>query len=194
MLLNNLKNYDLILASASPRRQQLLEAMGISFRVVSREVDEIFPEHMNPLQVAEYLSRIKAGAFTHEEITDRSLIIAADTVVTLDGDILGKPANIAEAVGMLRLLSGKTHEVITGVTLYSLKKVHTFSVKTRVSFRVLQNDEINYSVNTFKPFDKAGGYGIQEWIGYVGVERITGSYVNVVGLPTQRLYAELSKF
>jgi len=194
MLAERLKHYDIILASASPRRKQLLEEMGLRFRVEPKHIDEVFPDDLNPAEAAEFLSRIKADAFKIDELHDNTLIIASDTVVTLEGKILGKPADKAEAIEILQQLSGKTHEVITGVTIKTLDKQHTFSVTTSVVFKTLSLQEINHYIDTFKPFDKAGAYGIQEWIGHVAIERIVGSYFNVMGLPTHSLYEELLRF
>lgn len=194
MLNEKLKNYDLILASASPRRQHLLEEMGIRFTVLTKPTDELYPNDLTPLEVAEFLSRLKADAFSEADFNASTLIITADTVVTIEGKILGKPTDEKEAIEMLEHLSGKTHEVITGVTLRTLIKEHTFSVLTQVVFKKLNAEEINYYINNFKPYDKAGAYGIQEWIGHVAIEKIEGSYFNVMGLPTHRLYEELSKF
>lgn len=194
MIKDQLSKYDLILASASPRRKQLLEELGVSFRVKTRSVEENFPAELNPEEVAAFLSKLKAAAFTQEDFNDQTLIITADTIVTLDGQILGKPIDREDAFRILKQLSGKRHEVITGVTLRSLEKEHTFTVSTDVFFKVLTESEIRFYVDTFKPYDKAGAYGIQEWIGHAAIERIEGSYFNVMGLPTHRLYEELSVF
>ncbi len=194
MLENTLKGHDIILASASPRRRQLLQELGIRFKVQPKKVEEHFDEQLNPIQVAEYLSELKAVAFAKDELDDHTLIITADTVVTVDGIILGKPGDHAEAKSMLQQLSGRSHEVITGVTLRSAKKMKTFSVSTKVFFKELSEDEIDYYITIFKPYDKAGAYGIQEWIGHAAIERIEGSYFNVMGLPTHRLYQELKAF
>lgn len=194
MLLERLKNYNLILASASPRRKQLMEEMGISVRIVPRHIDELFPNTMSPVEAAEFLSRSKADAFTAEELKSNILVITADTIVSIGDEILGKPANRNEAVEILELLSGKIHEVITGVTLKTAEKQHTFSVSTKVKFKNLSNSEIEYYIDKFQPYDKAGAYGIQEWIGHVAIEQIEGSYFNVMGLPTHRLYEELLIF
>ncbi len=191
---NILKGYDIVLASASPRRKQLLQELGIRFRVQPKEVEEHFDEQLSPVQVAEFLSELKAHAFLKEELDDRTVVITADTVVTVDGIILGKPEDYAEAKSMLQQLSGRSHQVITGVTLRSATKTRTFSVTTTVFFKKLSETEIDYYITTFKPFDKAGAYGIQEWIGHAAVERIEGSYFNVMGLPSHRLYEELLAF
>lgn len=193
MLLEKLKKYKVVLASASPRRKQLLEEMGLAFRVASMDVDESLPKNLTPEQSAEYLSKIKANAFPESEFYHDTLIITADTIVTIDNDILGKPSDRDEAVQALEKLSGKSHMVITGVTIRLKSKLSTFSVSTEVHFSQLEKSEINYYVDHYEPYDKAGAYGIQEWIGHVAIEGINGSYFNVMGLPTHRLYEELLK-
>ncbi|HHL57853.1 MAG TPA: septum formation protein Maf [Bacteroidetes bacterium] len=194
MLENTLKGYDIVLASASPRRRQLLQELGIRFRVQPKKVEENFDEQLAPVQVAEYLSELKARAFAKEELEEKTIVITADTVVTIDGMIMGKPKDPANAREMLQQLSGRSHQVITGVTLRSAEKMKTFSVSTKVFFKELSNEEIEYYITRFKPFDKAGAYGIQEWIGHAAIERIEGSYFNVMGLPVHRLYEELLAF
>ncbi len=194
MLKTQLSKYDIILASASPRRKQLLEELGIPFKVQSKNVEESFPSHLKPKEVAAYLSTLKAKAFLDGEFNERTLIVTADTIVTIDREILGKPTDREEAIQILKQLSGKKHQVITGVTLRSKHKQTVFSVITDVYFKILSNEEIEFYVDTFKPFDKAGAYGIQEWIGHVAIEKIEGSYFNVMGLPTHRLYEELMVF
>ena len=194
MVENILRKYDIILASASPRRSQLLNELGISFRIQAKHINEDFNEQLAPQAVAEYLSNLKAQAFSMNEINDNTLIITADTIVTIDGMILGKPKDDEEAKNILGQLSGRSHQVITGVTLRSATKSKTFSVETTVFFKKLSDSEIDYYIKTFKPFDKAGAYGIQEWIGHAAIERIEGSYFNVMGLPTHRLYEELIAF
>ena len=193
-LTKKLESFQLILASGSPRRKQLLEQLGLPFSVEVRQVDESFPEGLTPVEVAEYISRLKADAFREKDMGDRELVITADTVVTLDEHILGKPVDREDALRILNMLSGHTHQVITGVTIKSKTKQHTFSVSTDVVFKQLDQDEIAYYVDTFKPYDKAGTYGIQEWIGHAAIEKIEGSYFNVMGLPTHRLYEELLSF
>jgi septum formation protein len=193
-LTKKLESFQLILASGSPRRKQLLEQLGLPFSVEVRQVDESFPEGLTPDEVAEYISRLKADAFREKDMGDRELVITADTVVTLDEHILGKPVDREDALRILNMLSGHTHQVITGVTIKSKTKQHTFSVSTDVVFKQLDQDEIAYYVDTFKPYDKAGAYGIQEWIGHAAIEKIEGSYFNVMGLPTHRLYEELLSF
>lgn len=193
-VIEKLKNYEIILGSASPRRKELLSEMGISFRVEVRSGEEIFPETLDINEVAGYLSREKSKLFEITGIGQNQLVITADTIVVVEDKILGKPANTEEAKKILRLLSGKVHRVITGVTLLTRKKSHTFSVSTDVFFKQLSEEEIGYYVTHYQPMDKAGAYGIQEWIGHVAIEGINGSYFNVMGLPTHRLWEELSVF
>jgi len=194
MLLETLRQYNIILASASPRRAQLLKEMGLEFEVKPKHVDEIIPKNLSPKEIAEYLSKLKADAFSEKELGDKTLLITADTIVALKQEILGKPVDRLDAVKILKKLSGKSHQVITGVTLRSLLKQRTFSVKTEVDFKNLTDKEIDYYINTYKPYDKAGAYGIQEWIGHAAIEKINGSYFNVMGLPTHKLYEELISF
>lgn len=179
----------LILASNSPRRQQLLREAGFNFIVRSKNVAEDFPAAMPPAQVPEFLAEKKAGAF-RDEIT-HEIVIAADTVVIVGGQILNKPQHGAEAFAMLRQLSGRMHEVVTGVCLVSAQKKMLFSDRTEVHFRNLSDAEINFYIEKYRPFDKAGAYGAQEWMGMVAVEKITGSYFNVMGLPVHKLYEAL---
>lgn len=181
----------LILASKSPRRQELLNLLGLDFRVVLKEVDESFPENLSPAEVALYIAEKKAQAFD-EDITNE-IVITADTLVCIDGQILGKPETEEHAFEMLSLLSGRKHEVMTGVCLLKNHQLHSFVETSEVYFKTLSPDQIKYYISTGQPMDKAGAYGIQEWIGLVGIERINGSYTNVVGLPTHRLYEELLK-
>lgn len=191
---NKFKNFRIILASASPRRQSLLKESGLIFEMVENTIDnnEDFPENMNICEVASYLAHKKSGSIL---ITDKNqIIITADTVVGIGQNILGKPKDFKEAENMLKTLSGKTHFVNTGVCIRSEKKTKVFDVVTNVSFRELNNEEIHYYIEKFKPYDKAGAYGIQEWIGIIGIEKIEGCYYNVVGLPVERLYHELLEF
>ena len=183
--------YPLILASNSPRRQELLRSLGIPFKVQVKETDEDFPASMPAREVARYLAEQKAKAFLPQQ--QETLIITADTTVVLDEDVLNKPADADEAFQMLRRLSGRSHQVITGVCLLHQQQLHSFDDTTRVYFRELDDEEINYYISQWKPFDKAGGYGIQEWIGMIGIERIEGSYYNVMGLPADKLYQHLKK-
>ncbi len=194
LLHDKLKPYRLILASQSPRRRQLLSDAGIEFILAPRfECEESFPATLHAGEVAEYLSLLKSEAYP-EPLGEKEILLTADTVVIACGHILGKPTNREEAIEMIDMLSGCEHEVVTGVTLRSAERTNRFSVSTKVRFRTLTQEEIEYYVDTYKPFDKAGSYGIQEWIGYVGIEGIEGSFYNVMGLPVQRLYCELNKF
>jgi septum formation protein len=181
----------IILASKSPRRQELLQLMGIDFKVVLRDVDESYPAGLSPSEIAVHIAEKKAKAF--DEVIDNEIVITADTIVSLDGKILGKPNNEAHAFEILSDLSGKRHEVITAVSLLKNHKLTSFYEVSEVFFKVLSPEQIKYYVSTYSPMDKAGAYGIQEWIGLVAVEKIKGSYSNIVGLPTQRLYEELCK-
>lgn len=194
MMLDNLKKYNVILASKSPRRQELLRGIGLEFSVLTKEVDESYSKNISVFDVAPYLSVKKAKSFEDTELPNDYMVITADTVVVVDDTILGKPKDEEDARNMLRLLSGKKHSVITGVTIHTKDKTKTFSVASKVSFDELSDDEIEYYVNVYKPFDKAGSYGVQEWIGYIGVNCVEGSYFNVMGLPTHKLYQMLKQF
>jgi septum formation protein len=193
MIADQFKDYKLILASRSPRRQQLLLELGFKFDVVVREYNEIYPEDLNGEEIARYVAHNKAASFINE-ISDNQIVIAADTIVWCNDQVLGKPVNHADAIRILREISGNTHEVITGVSLLSRTKELTFTESTKVTFEALNPDEINYYIDNYKPYDKAGAYGIQEWIGIIACSHIDGSYFNVVGLPVQRLYKELQNF
>ena len=187
-------NYKLILASNSPRRRELLAGLDVDFEVrVLPGIDESYPENLPAVEVAEYIALKKAEAY-RGMLADGELVITADTVVIVGGEVLGKPADGAVATQMLRKLSGCTHQVITGVCLTTRDRTEHFSVTTEVTFRELSDDEIQYYIKKYQPFDKAGAYGIQEWIGYVGCTGLSGSYYNVMGLPVQRIYAELLRF
>lgn len=187
-------NYKLILASNSPRRRELLAGLDVDFEVrVLPGIDESYPETLPAVEVAEYIALKKAEAY-RGMLADGELVITADTVVIVGGEVLGKPADAAVATQMLRKLSGCTHQVITGVCLTTRDRTEHFSVTTEVTFRELSDDEIQYYIKKYQPFDKAGAYGIQEWIGYVGCTGLSGSYYNVMGLPVQRIYAELLRF
>ena len=194
MMLENLKKYNVVLASKSPRRQELLRGVGLDFTVVTKDIDESYSSNISVYDVAPFLSVKKAKAFDEAELPDNYMIITADTVVVVNDEILGKPQNTEDAYEMLNKISGKKHSVITGVTIRTKDKMKTFSVVSKVSFEVLDKEEIEYYVNTFKPYDKAGAYGIQEWIGYIGVNHVEGSYFNVMGLPTHKLYKMLKTF
>ncbi len=194
LLHDKLKSWHLVLASQSPRRRQLLQDAGLDFDLAPRfECEESFPDTMPAEEVAEYLSRLKSEAYPHE-LQERDILLTADTVVVAEGEVLGKPKDRAEAIAMIEMLSGREHKVITGVTLRTKQKMESFSALSKVRFRALRREEIEYYVDSYSPMDKAGAYGIQEWIGYVGIESIEGSFYNVMGLPIQKLYCELEKF
>ncbi|MBI4947930.1 MAG: septum formation protein Maf [Bacteroidetes bacterium] len=201
MLKDKLNKYNIILASKSPRRQFLLKELGLDFQIKTKDTDESFPKKLKGKQIALYLSKKKAHAFK-DELKPNDLLITADTIVWIGNKVLNKPANYNEAVKMLQLLSGKTHTVYTGVCITSPLRpsplgeglgVRSFVVSTKVFFKKLTNKEIHFYITNYKPYDKAGAYGAQEWIGYVGVEKIIGSYFNVMGLPVKELYEELLK-
>ena len=179
-----------ILASGSPRRQELLRELGIPFEIILKQVDETYPEHLEKEQVALYLAEKKASAYDAEVLTGK-LVITADTIVCADNIILGKPEDFDDGVRMLKLLSGKRHEVITAVCIRSASGQTTFFDTTSVYFKNLTDEEIRFYMDKCKPYDKAGAYGIQEWIGLIGIERIDGSYYNVVGLPVRKVYEHL---
>tara|TARA_B100000780_G_C21098777_1_gene443302 strand:+ start:857 stop:1435 length:579 start_codon:yes stop_codon:yes gene_type:complete len=183
---------NIILASQSPRRKELLALLDLKFTIEIKAVDEVYPDNLNYTQVAEYLAKLKASAF--KNIENDQLIITADTVVVLEGRILGKPKDKTEAIRMLESLSSKSHQVITGVCLTSKDKQISFSSTTKVFFKKLSSLEIDYYIEHYKPYDKAGSYGIQEWIGAIGITKIEGSYFNVVGLPIQELNEQLKEF
>lgn len=193
-MLENLKKYSIILASASPRRRELLARLGIDFEVELRPVAEDFPAGMPGNEVAVLLSKMKADAFEKDFFSTNKLLITADTVVCLEDEIIGKPAEREEGIRILQKLSARKHSVITAVNIRTRNKETNFSVGTDVYFKKLRQAEIIYYIDHFKPYDKAGAYGIQEWIGYVGIERIEGSFYNVMGLPVLKLYEELLKF
>lgn len=192
-MLENLSKYKIVLASNSPRRKELLSGLGISYVVKTLpDIDESFPVGMDGEEIPAYIARTKADAYRKMMLEDE-LIITADTIVWLDGEVMGKPQDEEDARRMLRALSGQTHQVITGVCLTAVGFQKTFATKTDVTFANLSEDEIDFYIKQYRPMDKAGSYGIQEWIGFVGVEGISGSYFNVMGLPIQRLYTELKK-
>jgi len=187
------RGFEIILASKSPRRQQLLADLGLTFSVQTKDTPEDFPEGMAMNDIPVFLAEKKAAAF-EENLKENQLVITADTIVWLDGKVLNKPADYAEGFKMLRDLSGKKHQVITGVCLLSLEKKVSFAVSTDVWFKNLEDEEIRFYLENFRPYDKAGAYGIQEWIGYVGITRIEGSFFNVMGLPVQSVYEHLKTF
>ena len=193
-MLGNLKKYRLILASNSPRRKELLAGLGLDYEVRTLpDVDESYPESLQGGDIPLYISRMKADAYKPMLQSDE-LMITADTIVWMDGMVLGKPRNKYGAIEMLKQLSGGVHYVYTGVSITTQTRQESFYVATEVRFANLTDEEIEYYVDTYQPMDKAGAYGVQEWIGYIGVENIQGSYFNVMGLPVQRLYTELKKF
>ncbi len=193
MFLQNLEKYEVILASKSPRRQQLLHDLGLNFTVQSMDIPEVFPENLGMTEVPVYLAELKAEAF-RPQLKDNQLVITADTIVWLDGHVLNKPADYDEGFRMLSDLSGKKHQVITGVCLLSASKKISFYALTDVWFKPLTAEEIHYYLEHYQPYDKAGAYGIQEWIGYVGINHIEGSFFNVMGLPIQSVYEHLKTF
>ena len=192
--LSNLSKYEVLLASNSPRRRQLLADLGVSFTTVALPgIDESYPASTPALDVALVVAQAKARAYS-SLITSNQLIITADTVVICDGEVMGKPADEADARIMLRRLTGKTHHVVTGVTVSTASRTEAFKAVTEVDFAPLSDDEINFYVETYRPLDKAGAYGIQEWIGCAGISGIRGSFYNVMGLPLHRLYTVLASF
>jgi septum formation protein len=192
--LEEIKKYHIVLASASPRRHYLLKGLGVDFVVQTVDVEEKYPSNLKLDEVAVYLAELKSNAFPKEKMPENTLLITADTIVIQDNTIVHKPKDREEAVEMLNKLSNSMHEVITGVCIRSLTKKKSFSSKSAVFFNKLSQEEIEYYVDNYKPYDKAGAYGIQEWIGYIGIRHIEGSYFNVMGLPTQTLYRELIHF
>jgi len=191
--MNWFPDYNYILASKSPRRRQLLKSLGIEFEVRIKEIQEDYPETLKKEEIPVYLAKLKVQPFI-SKIKKNELIITADTIVWLNGKVLGKPKNKTEAVRMLNELSGNQHQVISGVCLTSKNKQSSFFSRSEVHFKQLTSEEIHYYVSKYKPFDKAGAYGIQEWIGSIGISHIEGSFYNVMGLPVQKLYEEVQKF
>lgn len=193
MLDKKLSQYNIILASKSPRRQELLKSLNLDFEIRTKEVEEIFPPALYREEIPVFLSNLKAKAFENE-IGENDLIITSDTIVWSENKQLGKPKDANEAKEMLQSLAGKQHQVITAVTLFTVSKTKTFYDVTNVFFKKLSEEEIDFYIENYKPFDKAGSYGIQEWIGFAGIEKIEGDYFNVVGLPMHKLYLELNDF
>ncbi len=193
-MLDNLKKYNIVLASNSPRRKELLQRMGVNFKVRTLfGIDESYPDSLRGEDIVRYISRNKAQAY-RSSIAPNELLITADTIVYVEGEVMGKPKTAEQAKEMLHKLSGKSHQVITGVTIVTADRTEDFGVTSQVKFAEITDEEINFYVDNYLPFDKAGAYGIQEWIGIVAVEEIKGSYFNVVGLPVQRLYQKLKTF
>ena len=193
MLNKLLQQYNIILGSASPRRKELLSDIGIEFSIQTTDKEEEYPSTLKEERIAEFLAQQKSE-FLSENQKNTDLLITADTIVSYESEVLNKPQNKEQAFNILNKLSGNTHKVITGVCIKSINKEVTFSVITMVTFRKLNHEEIGYYINNFNPFDKAGAYGIQDWIGKIGIQRIDGSYSNVVGLPTKELYEQLELF
>jgi septum formation protein len=189
----DLKGYNLVLASQSPRRRELLKGLDLEFSTCSVDADESFPAELKGADAVQYICKAKADAY-RPFLEDKTIAITADTVVILDNKIIGKPKSYDEAFSMIRSLSGRVHEVITAVCIFSKEKCAEFYSSTEVHFSEITDEEIKYYIDKYKPFDKAGSYGVQEWIGYIGIEKIVGSYFNVMGLPVKRLYDELKTF
>lgn len=193
MLSKKLQYYQLILASGSPRRQQFFKDLGLDVEIRLKPVKEIYPSHLKKEEISNYLAELKAGAF-EGELKTGEILITSDTIVWLANNALEKPKDPIQAFEMLKALSGNTHEVITSVCFKTAEKTKTVFATTKVTFSKLEEEEIQYYIDTFRPFDKAGAYGIQEWIGLIGVEHLEGSYFNVVGLPTHLVYQTLREF
>jgi len=189
MLKEKLKNYNIILASKSPRRQQFFKDLNIDFTIKLKEVEELYPQKLKGIEITDYLANLKAKAY--KNLKDNDLLITSDTIVWLENKALGKPKNYHEAFVMLKNLSGKKHEVITSISIKNKNFQKIINDITTVFFKKISDKEINYYINNYKPFDKAGAYGIQEWIGFIAIDKIEGSYFNVVGLPVHKLYKEL---
>jgi septum formation protein len=189
MLREKLKDYHVILASGSPRRQQFFKDLDIDFTIQLKEVEELYPEELKGSEITDFLADLKSKSFTN--LSEKELLITSDTIVWLEGKALGKPTDAADAFLMLSALSGKEHEVITSISIKSKHFQKIINDTTIVSFNAITDDEINYYIKNYKPFDKAGGYGIQEWIGFIAINKLEGSYFNVVGLPVHKLYKEL---
>jgi len=192
MLREKLYHKNIILASGSPRRQQFLKELDIDFTIQLKEVEEIFPNHLQASEITIYLAELKANAF--QNLNENDIVITSDTIVWHENKALGKPIDYNAAFQMLQSLSGKTHEVITSVCFKTQSKIETISEATKVTFNILSEEAIHYYLDKYKPFDKAGSYGIQEWIGLVGIAKIEGSYTNVVGLPVDKVYQKLENY
>lgn len=194
LLKDKLEPYRLLLASQSPRRRELMTGCGLPYEPAPKyDCEELYPAGLPAEEVPLYLSRLKSEAYP-TRLAPNDILLTADTVVVSDGEVLGKPHGREDAVGMLRRLSGRRHTVVSGVTFRTPERMHTFAAKSSVWFRPLADEEIAYYLDTYRPYDKAGSYGIQEWIGYAAIEKINGSFYNVMGLPIQKLYTELDKF
>lgn len=193
MLNKQLQSVHLILASGSPRRQQFFKELGLDFEIRLKEIEEIYPTHLQAAEITDYLAELKANAFS-DELKANDILVTSDTIVWHHNECLGKPKDYPDAFQMLQKLSGSTHQVITSVCLKTSQKSETFHAITKVTFKPLSDDEIRYYLDHYQPFDKAGSYAIQEWIGYIGITKIEGSYTNVVGMPMQLVYDKLCTF
>lgn len=193
MLNKKLENYNIILGSGSPRRKELLKSLGLEFTIKTKDIVEDYPKYLHGSEITNYIAELKASAFI-DDLKEDDLLITADTVVRIHGKILGKPKDRDDAIAMLQELSNTAHEVITSICFTSLDKQRTFHDATIVHFRELTQEEIEFYIDTFKPFDKAGAYGIQEWIGLIAITKINGSYYNVVGFPVHKFYKEIMQF
>jgi septum formation protein len=189
MLKEFLKDYNIILASGSPRRQEFFKELGMDFSIEVREIEENFPQHLMRSEITDYLAKLKASAF--DDLSNNDIVITSDTIVWKDDMAIGKPKDFSDARRMLQNLSGEMHEVITSVCFTGKKFQKTINDTTKVWFKVLSDAEINYYLTNYKPFDKAGSYGVQEWIGYIAIDKLEGSYFNVMGLPTRLVYKTL---
>jgi septum formation protein len=189
MLKNHLLNFDIVLASGSPRRQHFFKELDIDFKIDVREIKEVFPPHLKAQEITNYLAELKATAF--KDIKENQILITSDTIVWKDNRAIGKPKNKQDAIQMLQNLSGETHKVFTSVCFTTIHNQNTVSDCTKVHFKELTTDEVEYYLETFKPYDKAGSYGIQDWLGYIAIEKIEGCFFNVMGLPTRLVYKEL---
>lgn len=193
MLSEKLKGYKLILASGSPRRQQFMRDLNVDFEIRLKEIEEIYPDNLKGAEITDFLARLKADSL-QDTLSKNEIVITSDTIVWHEGKALGKPQDYADAFAMLQSLSGKTHEVITSVCITDSEHSKVFNETTKVTFYTLQDEEIKYYLDNYKPFDKAGSYGIQEWIGLIAIAKIEGSYANVVGMPVDKLYRQLTDF
>lgn len=192
MLKEKLKQYNIILASGSPRRQQFLKDLNLDFTIQLKEVEEIYPPQLIGLEITDYLAELKSSVFTN--LNKKDILITSDTIVWMNNKAIGKPKDKREAFNIFKELSGQKHQVFTSICLKTTEEIRIINDTTDVYFKDLSDDEINYYLDNFQPYDKAGGYGIQDWIGLIGVKKIDGSYFNVMGLPVHKLYTELLKF
>lgn len=193
MLKEKLNKINIILASGSPRRQQFFKEMDLHYTIRLKEIEEIYPEHLQAEEITNFLAELKASAFENE-LNENDVLVTSDTIVWLNGKALGKPKDYDDAFQMLQQLANQTHEVITSVCLKSIDKTEVFHCVTKVTFAKLSDEAIRYYLDNYKPFDKAGSYGIQDWIGLIGISKIEGSYTNVVGLPTEMLFQKLINY